>query len=129
MRLLLDTNALIWWIDDSPRIRQQARAVITDPDNELYVSAASAWEIAIKVGLGKLAAPADVQRWLPAALEDQRFTPMAISVSHATGVEALPPHHRDPFDRLLIAQATAEGLSIVTGDQVFERYGVPVIRC
>ncbi|HEY3115329.1 MAG TPA: type II toxin-antitoxin system VapC family toxin, partial [Chloroflexota bacterium] len=127
MNLLLDTMALIWWLEDPPRLGA-ARAAIEDPTNEVYVSAASAWEIATKVSRGRLALPPDVAAWLPRVMEKDRFTPLAITVAHAAAVEYLPRHHRDPFDRLLIAQATVEGVRIVTSDPLVARYDVPVLR-
>ena len=129
MNVLLDTNALLWWIVDSPRLRQPARDVISGPGNTVYVSAASVWEIAIKVGLGRLAARANVAAWLPAALRENRLTPLPISIEHAAAVEALPPHHTDPFDRLLVTQARAEDLWLMTSDPVMQRYDVRVLRC
>jgi PIN domain nuclease of toxin-antitoxin system len=127
--LLLDTNALLWWLAGSRRLGRQARSSIGDPHNLVYVSAASAWEIAIKVALGKLDVPPNVATWLPAELAANRLTPLPIALSHALEVERLPQHHTDPFDRLLIAQAIAEGLTIVTGDAQFQRYNVPLVRC
>ncbi|HEY7062377.1 MAG TPA: type II toxin-antitoxin system VapC family toxin [Chloroflexota bacterium] len=129
MKLLLDTNALLWWLADSERLGPAARRSIADPTNAIYVSAASAWEIAIKIGLGKLNVPANATTWLPAALAANRFTSLPIEVEHALAVEQLPPHHKDPFDRLLIAQARIEGLTILTGDHNLEQYEVPIIRC
>ena len=113
----------------SDRLAEQAQAAIADPGHRVYVSAASAWEIAIKTGLGKLEVPADPATWLPAELLANRFTPLAIDLRHAREVEHLPRHHSDPLDRLLIAQAATEGLAIVTGDSQFERYDIPIIRC
>ncbi len=127
MNLLLETNALLWWLAGSDRLGRPARNAIADPDSDVYASAASAWEIAIKVGLGKLELPANVATWLPAQLTENRFVPLPISIAHALGVEDLPPHHTDPFDRLLVAQALVEGMTIVTGDAQLERYAVPVI--
>ena len=124
MNLLLDTSALLWWLGDSERLGPLARSTIADPDNLIYVSAASAWEIAIKVQLGRLAGPPDPATWLPAELAANRFTPLAIGLHHALAVERLPPHHRDPFDRLLIAQAAIERLMLITGDWQLERYAV-----
>jgi PIN domain nuclease of toxin-antitoxin system len=129
VNLLLDTNALLWWLADSERLGQHARTLIADPQRVVYVNAASAWEIAIKVGLGRLAVPADSGVWLPAQLLANRFTPLAIELRHALAVERLPRHHNDPFDRLLVAQAITEQLTIVTGDSQLERYAAPVIRC
>jgi PIN domain nuclease of toxin-antitoxin system len=129
VNVLLDTNALLWWLADSHRLGQPARAVLADPSNTVYVSAASAWEIAIKVGLGKLTAPPHVASWLPDALTASRFTPLPITVNHALGVEELPPHHADPFDRLIIAQAIAEDLRVVTSDRQLGFYDIRLIPC
>ncbi len=129
MNLLLDTDALIWWLADSDRLGQRARSAIADPRNVVYVSAASAWEIAIKVWLGRLDLPPDTHSWLPVELANNRFVELPVSVEHALGVERLPMHHTDPFDRLLIAQALAERLVIVTGDTKLEPYGVRIVRC
>ena len=128
MDLLLDTNALLWALAGDRRLGR-ARPIVADPRNAVSVSAASAWEIAIKVGLGKLRVPPDLATWLPAELAALRCTPLPITLDHALAVESLPRHHADPFDRLLIAQATVEGLTIVTGDPQIERYAVQVIRC
>lgn len=129
MRLLLDTNALLWVLADSPRLGSHARALVVDPDNHVYVSAASAWEIAIKLSLGRLQVPANLTIWLPVELQASRFTPLSIELHHAFAVEHLPWHHRDPFDRLLLAQATAEGLTLVTGDRQFASYHAPIVWC
>lgn len=129
MRLLLDTNVLIWALARPGRLTAEARAALVDPANSLVVSAVCAWEIAIKLARGDLPVPPDAGRWLPPLLAERGFTPLAITLEHALGVERLPFHHRDPFDRLLIAQAILERLTIVTGDPAFESYGVPLIRC
>ena len=128
MNLLLDTHVLLWWLGDVDQLRAPTRRAIADPRNTVYVSAASAWEIAIKVALGKLTVPPDAQRWLPEAVRDSHFSPLPITIEHATGVEHLPRHHADPFDRLLLAQATAEQLTLVTADPLMEPYGVPLLR-
>ena len=123
MRVLLDTHALIWWISDSRRLTAAARAVIADDSTEVYVSAASVWEIGIKTQLGKLADPV-VAPDLPGQVRDQGFAGLDITLSHAQRASMLPPHHRDPFDRMLIAQAVAEGVPIVSGDAAFDVYAV-----
>ena len=128
MRLLLDTNALLWALLRPSRLGR-ARHAIEDPTNDVLVSIVCAWEIAIKLALGKLSAPPNASGWLPRQLAAKRFTLLPIALEHALAVEHLPPHHRDPFDRLLIAQATIEGLTIVTGDPQFAAYRVPVIGC
>ena len=122
MRLLLDTHALLWWLADES-LPARTREAIADPVNLVAVSAASAWEISIKKALGKLAAPDD----LADQLEAGGFEPLPISVAHAIAAGHLPRHHEDPFDRMLIAQALAEGLTIVTRDKRFDDYGVPLL--
>ena len=123
MRLLLDTCALLWWLADDAKLGKAARAAIARGTNEVFVSAASAWEISIKEALGKLDAPAD----LPSALKENRFRPLDITVSHALKAGRLPRLHDDPFDRMLIAQAREEHLTIVTDDPRFEPYEVPIM--
>ena len=123
MRLLLDTHALLWWLADDVRLGERARRVIAAPENDVYVSAASAWEIAIKAGLGKVSAPNDLAEQIDASA----FFALPIDVVHALEVRQLPEHHRDPFDRLLVAQARLEGLTLVTADPRISRYDVPVL--
>jgi PIN domain nuclease of toxin-antitoxin system len=122
VRLLLDTHALLWWLADES-LTTQARDAIADPANLVKVSAASAWEISIKKALGKLAAPDDLEQ----QLQTGGFTPLPISIAHGVAAGQLPRHHEDPFDRMLIAQAFAEGLTIVTRDKRFEDYGVALL--
>jgi PIN domain nuclease of toxin-antitoxin system len=129
VRFLLDTHTLLWLLAGSERVSEQTREVLADPRNAVFVSVVCAWEIAIKVALGKLEVPPDVRSWLPAEIVASRLATLPITLDHALAVEHLPPHHTDPFDRLLIAQAIAENLTIVTGDAQFERYEVRVIRC
>jgi PIN domain nuclease of toxin-antitoxin system len=126
---LLDTNVLLWLLIGSDRVSQSTRNLLADPLNDVFVSAASAWEIALKVSRGKLAVPPNIAVWLPAQLAANRLAPLPVTIAHAAGVEHLPPHHADPFDRLLIAQALAENLPIVTGDRQLQHYDVRVIRC
>jgi PIN domain nuclease of toxin-antitoxin system len=123
VRLLLDTHALLWWLADDPGLSEAARSAVGDPRNVVAVSAASAWEMSIKTGLGKLRAPDD----LSSELDANGFLRLAISIEHALRAGALPPHHRDPFDRMLVAQAELESLTIVTRDQRFEPYAVPLL--
>lgn len=118
MNLLLDTHVLIWW-DEGRKLAAPARQAIEEADT-VYVSAASAWEVAIKIGLGRLR-PA---RTVLEAVEESGFRELPITFAHAERVAGLPAHHRDPFDRLLVAQAEAEGLTLVTRDPVFGRYEV-----
>jgi PIN domain nuclease of toxin-antitoxin system len=121
-RLLVDTHALLWWFADDAALSRPAREAIADPINEPLVSAASVWEIAIKRAFGKLTAPDD----LPDRVREGGFEWLNVTAEHAWQVRALPSHHRDPFDRLLIAQALVEGLPIVTADARFGAYGVDV---
>lgn len=122
MRLLLDTHVLIWW-DEGRRLSAPARRAITDAD-EVFVSAASAWEVAIKVGLGRLRPTRTVED----AVEESGFAELPVTFPHASRVASLPPHHRDPFDRLLAAQAEVEGLTLVTRDPAFEPYEIDLLR-
>ncbi len=119
-RLLVDTQALLWWLTDDSALSATAREALADPAIEPLVSTASVWEIAIKRSLGKLSAPDD----LPERVSDEGFSWLAISPAHAWHVRDLPAHHRDPFDRLLIAQALTEQLPIITTDARFAEYGV-----
>jgi PIN domain nuclease of toxin-antitoxin system len=120
LRLLLDTHALVWWDNDKLPARVAKR--IRDA-TEVYVSAVTAWEIAIKSGLGKIDAKGSVAE----AIADYGFTELPIIVSHADAVRLLPPHHRDPFDRMLIAQARVESLTLVSRDRALRLYDVPVV--
>ncbi|HZO25363.1 MAG TPA: type II toxin-antitoxin system VapC family toxin [Chloroflexota bacterium] len=129
MSFLLDTHVLIWLLAGSPRISTDLLNTLADPGHTIYVSTASAWEIAIKVGLGKLAVPSNLHDWLPAEIAAAGLTPLPIELRHALGVELLPSHHTDPFDRLLIAQAIAEDLTLVSADRAFDAYDVRLMRC
>ena len=125
MRLLLDTHAWLWWLSDDRRLGRRARQALGNPRREVYVSAASAWEIAIKAALGKLRmAKADLESEIGA----NGFLELPIRTRHALQVGRLAPVHEDPFDRMLVAQAQVEDLAVVTGDPIFERYGVPVLE-
>lgn len=124
MNLLLDTHALLWWLDENPTLSTEARAAIADGSNVVFASAASAWEIVIKSALGKLKSPPDLTK----ALQASRIEELPVRVSHALALRQLPDHHQDPFDRLLIAQARQERLTIVTRDDRIWRYDVPCLR-
>ena len=124
MRLLLDTHVLIWMLTDNPRLGDEARGAIGDPENSVAVSAVSAWEIEIKRATGKL----DVPRDLPEQVARTGFVAVSITLEHAVAAGSLPLHHRDPFDRMLIAQAQLDGLTIVTRDQRFAPYSVATMR-
>ena len=122
MKLLLDTHVFLWWRENSPSLRTRARRAISGAEL-VFVSAASAWEIAIKVAVGKLRVPGPVE----AAVEESGFSKLLVDFPHAAAVAELPHHHGDPFDRMLIAQAQVEGLTVVTHDQRFDPYRVPVL--
>jgi PIN domain nuclease of toxin-antitoxin system len=121
--LLVDTHAVLWWLADDPVLPEAARAALADPGHELLVSAASLWEVAIKRATGRLEAPDE----LPELIAEEGFAWLSVSARHAWEAGGLPFHHRDPFDRLLIAQARVESLAVVTGDPRFGAYGVPVL--
>lgn len=123
MRLLLDTHALLWLLADDPRLGPEVRTTLRSEAEEIRVSAATAWEISIKRQLGKLRAPDDLEEQLRVG----GLQPLAITVGHALLAGQLPAHHSDPFDRMLIAQASLERLTIVTHDPRFAKYGVPVL--
>lgn len=123
MRLLLDTHALLWWLADDPALSEAAREAIASPANEVFVSAVSAWEIAIKVALGKLTVPGDLE----GAIAAEGFQPLPFTIQHALMAGALPRHDNDPFDRALVAQATAESCTLVTRDSRITLYGLPTL--
>ncbi|HKY24693.1 MAG TPA: type II toxin-antitoxin system VapC family toxin [Gaiella sp.] len=122
MKLLLDTHVVLWWLQNAP-LRVEADEAIREPRNDVVVSAASAWEIGIKTALGKLRIPHDLND----LLASERLTPMPVTIAHGLAVGTLPPIHTDPFDRLLVAQAQLEQLTIVTRDERLRDYGVPII--
>jgi PIN domain nuclease of toxin-antitoxin system len=124
MRLLLDSHIVVWWLANSPRLPAKARSAISDPANEALVSAASAWELVLKVARGKLRLPPHFMD----RLRSDGFRELAVTPGHAIGVARLPPHHADPFDRMLISQALAEGLVLVTCDSAIQRYAVPLFE-
>ena len=126
MRLLLDTHALLWWWTDDPRLLGVARDAIANPENEIWVSAASAWEIATKDRLGKLELLPNLTLRFNDLIEQSRFRLLAIDASHALLAGSLRQDHRDPFDRMLAAQAQIENLHLVTTDRAFETFGTPI---
>ena len=124
MRLLLDTQAFLWFILAEPRLSATALGLITDPLNHKHVSPASYWEIAIKIRLGKYALPVPFEPFMSDQIARNYFTILPITVKHAAVLTTLPLHHRDPFNRLLIAQTMVEGMRIVSIDSVLDAYGV-----
>lgn len=125
MRLLLDTHALLWWLAGDAQLPVRARRAIADDRNEVLVSAASAWEVATKHRLGKLPGAGPLAVDFAREVQSRGFTPLAITPEQAQSAGALPGPHRDPFDRMLIAQARDERLAVVSNDTVFDDYAVP----
>jgi PIN domain nuclease of toxin-antitoxin system len=123
MRVLLDTHTLLWWLDGDRRLSRRARSVIANDGNAVLVSAASAWEISTKVRLGKLPGATQVAAELMTILREQNFEALPMAVDHALRAGNLPGPHRDPFDRMLIAQAQAEDLALVSNERIFDAYG------
>lgn len=124
MRLLIDSQSLIWYVDDDHLLSPAAHAAITDPNNDLLLSAATIWEIAIKVGLKKLSLSMPYQQWMNQAVNDLGMTVLPITVEYAAAHGNLPRHHGDPFDRLLVAQSQVENIHLVSADPVFDQYGI-----
>lgn len=122
MTVLLDTHAFLWWVSDDARLSRRARTTIAS--SRCLLSIASCWEMAIKVSLGKLTVSAPIGRFVQEQIEVNAFTLLDVSLEHVSMLESLPFHHRDPFDRLLAAQARAAELTIVSADRVFQRYRV-----
>lgn len=123
MKLLLDTHALLWWVDDPAQLAEPARLAIANGRNGVYVSPISFLEIAIKEGLGKLNVPPSIA----GCVEANRFAELPLTIAHTVAIRDLPPIHKDPFDRTLIAQARVEGLTLVSRDAGLTRYDVPLL--
>jgi PIN domain nuclease of toxin-antitoxin system len=128
VRLLLDAHTLLWWLAKDPGLKQRARNAIADQDNEVLVSAAIVWEISTKAAIGRLEAAPDLIDELVPQVDAEGFAPLSISLVHAYAAGRLPRHHRDPFDRILVAQALLEQLTIVTRDPLIARYDVPILE-
>lgn len=124
MRLLLDTHTLLWFLLDDPRLSETARRLIADGDNEIAISPASYWEIAIKIGLGKYALPEPYDTFMERELRDNDFQILPILPRHTGLLTTLPHHHRDPFDRLMVAQAISEAIPLISDDSVLDAYPV-----
>lgn len=127
MKYLLDTHIFIWWTLDHPKLSGPAKATISDKDNLIYVSSASIWEIAIKSSVGKLSLPESPEIFVRKQLEMNDFNILDITVGHSLGILDLPMHHKDPFDRILIAQAKYENMIIITDDRLIKQYKVNVM--
>ena len=124
MRLLLDTHSLIWWLEGSGRLSAPAQRAIADEENDVLISAASAWEIATKYRLGKMPSAEALARDIPGAIASQGFAELPITMADAVRAGSLPGPHRDPFDRMLIAQAQARDLVFISNEMIFDQYGV-----
>ena len=124
MRLLLDTHTFLWWINNDPFLSDSARAAIAAERNECFLSLASCWELAIKASIGKIRLTKPVERFIPEELSANDFQLLSIDFRHIAKVETLPFHHRDPFDRLLVAQGLTEKMTIISADSTLSDYGV-----
>ena len=127
MKILLDTNAFLWAITDDARLRKPQRDAFMDEANDLYLSVASIWEILIKTGLGKLPMPSPAASYVQKQMARNRIASLGIQPHHLAELETLPTLHRDPFDRMLVAQAKSEGMPLMTGDRTMRRYGVRLL--
>ena len=127
MRYLLDTHAFLWWTQDDQRLSRRVRAILADGANSILLSVASLWEISIKVQIGKLSMPQPTDRYLTSQLDKNAITTLPAEAGHVLQLFRLPNHHKDPFDRLLVAQSRAEGLPILTADPMVMKYPVETI--
>ncbi len=127
MKAILDTHAFLWWVLDNPKLSGTARDFIIDPDNTIYLSAASGWEMAIKWSIGKLTLPDQPDFFVRQQLEINNFSPLPIQMNHGLYVHELPEIHKDPFDRLLVAQSIIENLLLISTDSVFKKYPVSLL--
>lgn len=124
MRILLDTHTFIWFIIDDPRLSEYSARLIEDTSNDVFVSVATLWEMAIKVSLGKLHLEKTFDQLIPSQLQVNKFTILPVEINHLHQLVSLPWHHRDPFDRLMIAQSMTESLPILSRDPAFDYYGI-----
>ncbi|WP_414514584.1 type II toxin-antitoxin system VapC family toxin [Nostoc sp. PCC 9305] len=127
MKLLLDTQCWLWWFAQPERLNEEAIAHIADENNELWLSVASIWEIGIKVAIGKLPLPDPLDSYISSRMAQLGMRSLEITASHALQAAALPLHHRDPFDRMLIAQAQIEEMTLVSSDSMFNKYNISLI--
>ena len=127
MKLLIDAHSVIWAVDNPAELGPQAVLALLDTNNELLMGAGTLWELAIKVGLGKLTLSLPFKQWMTQAIADLGLLILPITIDHADVQTHLKMHHRDPFDRLLVAQASVEHMQVVSADVIFDQYGVPRI--
>ncbi len=124
MKILLDTHILLWWLADDPLLSKKARTLIIDKKNIVFISAATTWEMMIKKALGKLEAPENIVEMI----KDNQFKDLSITLAHTLAIGELPKHHHDPFDRMLVAQAKCESLTLITADEKITAYDVQHIK-
>lgn len=127
MRILVDTHCWLWCLLSPEKLNRESGTILQDPENEIYLSAASAWEIVIKYRLGKLEIPLKPSEYIPARLTALGHSSLPIEQKHVLAVGQLPDHHQDPFDRILVAQAQVEGMTLVTADKLLDLYDIPII--
>jgi PIN domain nuclease of toxin-antitoxin system len=127
MKLLLDTHTFLWWVTDDPRLSGAARTIMAEGNNDLFLSAASGWEIAIKARLGRLQLPSNLKEYIAKQMQSNAIAVLPIQLNHALHVCKLPDHHKDPFDRMLIAQSQLENLPLLTKDPVIAKYDVVIV--
>jgi PIN domain nuclease of toxin-antitoxin system len=127
VRILLDPHTFLWWNEASPRLSKKALTLLADPANTLLLSVVSAWELGLKTQTGKIRLAESPSVYVPTRMAHYAMEALPVALAHVLAAESLPLHHRDPFDRLLIAQATVEGVPIVTGDPEFRRYAIKVL--
>ncbi len=125
---LVDTHIWIWWNGDPGRLSDQVKSVIANARNDIVFSVVSGWEIAIKHGLGRLRLPESPEQYVPKRVATNQMRVLPVTLSHSLGVARLPNHHRDPFDRMLVAQASQEGMTLITADDAFLNYDVKVLE-
>ncbi|MCY7321049.1 MAG: type II toxin-antitoxin system VapC family toxin [Phormidesmis sp. CAN_BIN36] len=127
MNVLLDTHAFLWWVIDDSQPSNTTKAMIADPANTVYFSVVSAWEIIIKERTGKLSLPEPLETYIPSRIASNQFISLAVQMQHVLQIATLPGHHRDPFDRLLIAQSQVENIPLLTVDYLISQYSIDVI--
>ena len=127
MNILLDTHTFLWWVAEDAQLSLKAKEIIANPDNKIYFSVVSAWEIVIKVGIGKLSLSEPPETYIPSRTTDNQFEILAVQMPHILKINSLPNFHKDPFDRLLIAQSLVEDLSLLTVDNAIAQYSVQTI--
>lgn len=127
MKILLDTHTFLWWVVEDAQLSLKAKEIIANPDNKIYFSVVSAWEIIIKVGIGKLSLSEPPETYIPSRITSNQFEILAVQMPHILKINSLPNFHKDPFDRLLIAQSLVEDLSLLTVDNAIAQYSVQTI--